>query len=264
MIQLALQQYPDNRTIITSIFGYYRDYLDYETCFKLADFLQFARLPVDKWQNKVHAANFFRDYGELERAERLYRHIIGSCYRKIREDQNVNILKKTLDFADLNHAYYLLLINPPQWRDAIQKLQGLLSKNPKHSLYNLYLAKAYTTQAKHQVKSARESKKKAIKYYQKALQYDQLKTGYFWYEFGLFYREMMQDINQAKHCFQQSLEQKINLPTCLELAEIEQQLGNLEQAKTLIEQALSLEMGTRPEQEQKEQLMPRIKRLLPM
>jgi hypothetical protein len=71
MIQLALQQYPDNRSIIVSIFGYYRDYLDYETCFKLADFLQFARLPVDKWQNKVHAANFFRDYGELERAKKL-------------------------------------------------------------------------------------------------------------------------------------------------------------------------------------------------
>jgi len=263
VIQLALQQYPDTHTVITSIFGFYRDYLDYETCFKLADFLQSTRLPVDKLQNQVHAANFFRDYGEVERSERLYRRIIGYCYLQI-NNNDIKILKKTLDFANLNHAYYLLLINPPQWRYAIQKLQRLLSKNPKHSLYNLYLAKAYTTQAKHQLKSAHESKKQAIKYYQKALQYDQLRTGYFWYEFGLFYRELMKDINQAKHCFQQSLEQKVNLPACLELAEIELQLGNLEHAKTLIEQALSLEMVTRPEQEQKEQLMPRINKLLSM
>lgn len=261
MIQLALQQYPDNHIIISSIFGYYRDYLDYETCFKLADFLQFAKLPVDKWQNKVHAANFFRDYGELKRAERLYRRIIGNCYQQIRENQNVNILKKTLDYATLNYAYYLLLINPSQWNSAIQKLQGLLSKNPKHSLYNLYLAKAYAIKAKHHLKTASKSKKQAIEYYQKAIQYEQQKTGYFWYEFGLFYREMMRDLDQAKHCFQQSLHQKINLPACVELAEIEQQLGNIDQAKTLIKQALSLEMLTRPEKEQKEQLIPRIERI---
>jgi Tfp pilus assembly protein PilF len=67
------------------------------------------------------------------------------------------------DFSRLNR----FRLDDDNFERAIQKLEGLLSKNPKHSLANLYLAKAYTTQAEHQLKSARESKNQAIKYYQK-------------------------------------------------------------------------------------------------
>jgi len=262
MIQLALQQYPDNRSIIVSIFGYYRDYLDYETCFKLADFLQFARLPVDKWQNKVHSANFFRDYGELERAEKLYRSMINRAKNKIKTKKNKS-LERTLDFATLNYAYLLLLSTPPKWNEAIKELDGLLLKEPKHSLIHLYLAKAYQAKAKsYSQSSSKQIYQQAIFHYEEAIQYDKRKNGYFWYKFGCFYREIINDIPQAINCFNNSLEQNIDLCAAIELAEIELQRGNKQKAQTILQPALELPLKTRPEREQRERLTPRINAIL--
>jgi len=241
-------------------FGYYRDYLDYETCYQLAESLEFIQLPINQWQIKIYIANFFRDYGELERAKNLYLSIIkGANYQIKNKNKNDKSLEKTLDFASLNHAYLLLLLTPPQWNEAIKKLHWLLSKKPEHCLINLYLAKAYQAKAKSYLQfSSKQIHQQAIDYYKKAIQYDQQKNGYFWYEFGCFYRESMNNIPQAITCFKNSLEQNINLPAALELAEIELRRGNKQKAQTILQPALELPLTTRLEREQREHLTPRI------
>jgi tetratricopeptide (TPR) repeat protein len=206
-----LESHPDDvhiRGIISLFFGYYRDYLDYETCYQLAESLEFIHLPTDQWQIKIYIANFFRDYGELERAKNLYLSIIKGANYQIK-NKNDKSLEKTLDFASLNHAYLLLLLTPPQWDEAIRKLHWLLSKKPEHSLINLYLAKAYQAKAKSYLQfSSKQIHQQAIDYYKKAIQYDQQKNGYFWYKFGCFYRESMNNIPQAITCFKNSIRAK--------------------------------------------------------
>ena len=249
---------PNNRLIMSLFFGYYRDYLDYETCYQLAESLEFIQLPINQWQIKIYIANFFRDYGELERAKNLYLPIIKGATYQIKNKNNKS-LEKTLDFASLNHAYLLLLLTPPQWNEAIRKLHWLLSKKPEHCLINLYLAKAYQAKAKSYLQfSSKQIHQQAIDYYKKAIQYDQQKNGYFWYEFGCFYRESMNNIPQAITCFKNSLEQNINLPAALELAEIELRRGNKQKAQTILQPALELPLTTRLEREQREHLTPRI------
>ncbi|MFO0211659.1 MAG: hypothetical protein ACK53E_12975, partial [Pseudanabaena sp.] len=63
---------------------------------------------------------------------------------------------------------------------------------------------------------------------------------------------------QAKEHFEKSLNQKINLPACIELAELEATEGNLEQAKTLLESGLAIIPITRPQKEEREKLCDRI------
>jgi hypothetical protein len=249
---------PNNRLIMSLFFGYYRDYLDYETCYQLAESLEFIQLPINQWQIKIYIANFFRDYGELERAKNLYLPIIKGATYQIKNKNNKS-LEKTLDFASLNHAYLLLLLTPPQWNEAIRKLHWLLSKKPEHCLINLYLAKAYQAKSKSYLQfSSKQIHQQAIDYYKKAIQYDQQKNGYIWYEFGCFYRESMNNIPQAITCFKNSLEQNINLPAALELAEIELRRGNKQKAQTILQPALELPLTTRLEREQREHLTPRI------
>jgi predicted Zn-dependent protease len=246
---------------INLFFGYYRDYLDYETCYKLcyklAEFLESAKkLPIDEWQNQIHSANFFRDCGELEIAEKLYLSII----EKVKNNKS---LKKTLDFATLNYAYLLVLLTPPKWYEAIGKLNWLLKQNKEHSFIYLYLAKAYQAKAKsYSQSSSKQIYQQAIFHYEEAIQYDKRKNGYFWYKFGCFYRESINDIPQAINCFNNSLEQNINLSAAIELAEIELQRGNKQKAQTTLQPALELPLKTRLEREQREHLTPRINAIL--
>jgi tetratricopeptide (TPR) repeat protein len=103
--------------------------------------------------------------------------------------------------------------------------------------------------------------RQAINHFEKAIEFDQQKNGHFWYEFGCFYRDAMENPTEARKCFENSLNQKINLSACVDLAEIEVQDGNFERARESLQQGLALVPITRPEKEQREKLEPRIQQL---
>jgi uncharacterized protein YbgA (DUF1722 family) len=248
VINLALRQYPDNTSIICQTFGYFRDYLDHETCHKLATHLSQSQLPIDKWQNLIHAANFFRDYNEFYIAEDIYCRTISSTKKKV---QQFSALRKTIDFANLSYAQFLLVIEPPQTDQALQKLDDILGRNPRHSFAHLLTAQAY--QAK-----GSSFHIKAKHHFEKALEFDREKKGFFSYKFGCFYRYAVGDITNAHKYFQQSLTQKLNLPASIELAELEAKDDNYKRAKTLLQDGLSLIPITRPEKEEREKFHDRI------
>jgi tetratricopeptide (TPR) repeat protein len=244
-INLALQQYPDTISIILLIFGYFRDYLDYETCYRLADFFKQYRLHVSKWQNYVYAANFFRDYGDLDTAEAIYRrHMI----------KHGNHMQKTIQFASLSYARLLVLRQPPKCNKAINYLKPILAENPKHPLAHLYIAQCY------QVKG-QKFYPQAINHFLKAIEFDQYKNGNFWYYFGCFQWDTMENTYEAGKCFQNSLQQKINLPACVSLAELEVKAGRFDSAREYLQQGLALVPITRPEKEQRQQLEPLIQQI---
>jgi len=251
-VNLALKQYPENTSIICLVFAYFRDELDYETCYQLADFIRQSRLPTNKWQNFIHAANFFRDYGELDTAEWMYRRILKAA--KLRASKHGNDMQKTIKFATLSYARLLLLRNPPDPYTAINHLGPILAENPKHCVAHWYIAHCY--QAK-----GRKLYPQAINHFEKAIEFDQQKNGHFWYDFGCFYRDAMENPTEARKCFENSLNQKINLSACVDLAEIEVQDGNFERARESLQQGLALVPITRPEKEQREKLEPRIQQL---
>ncbi|KAM3115752.1 hypothetical protein [Phormidesmis sp. 146-33] len=246
--QLALKQYPDARNLTLNIFGYFRDYLDAATCYHLATRINQYDLPVNKWQNFVHVANFFRDRKEFDTAESIYHRLIGAARRKVRESPE---LQKTIDFATLSYAQLLLLTKPSQPDQALKKLDPILKKNPKHGFGNLLMAQSY------QAKGA-PFYIRAKKHFETAIQSDREQRGFFHHQFGCFYRYAVGDMLNARRCFEQSLAQKLNLPASIELAELEVAAKNLERAKTLLENGLDLTPITRPEQEEREKLKDRI------
>ena len=251
-VNLALKQYPENRSIICLVFAYFRDEVDYETCYQLADFLRQSRLPTDKWQNFIHAANFFRDYGELDTAEGIYRRILKDA--DFRTSKHGNDMRKTINFASLSYARLLLLRNPPDPYTAINYLGPILAENPKHCVAHWYMAQCY--QAK-----GRKLYRQAINHFEKAIEFDPQKNGLLWYDFGCFYRDAMKNPTEARKCFENSLNQKINLPACVDLAELEVEDGNFDRTRELLQKGLALVPITRTEKEQLEKLQPRIQQL---
>ncbi|MFN9052578.1 MAG: caspase family protein [Pseudanabaena sp.] len=247
-VNIVLKEYPDNPQIIGQVFGYFRDYLDYTTCRHLAMEISETNLPIDKWQNYVHAANFFRDYNDFDKAKAIYNRIISVKKKKIKQFPN---LVKAIDFANLSYAKLLLLTNPTQPDEAIEKLNCILLQNPKHGYAHLLIAQSYQDKG---IPFYSE----AINHFEKAIQYDIKKDGFFYCLFGCFYRYAVGNIQQAKEHFEKSLNQKINLPACIELAELEATEGNLEQAKTLLESGLAIIPITRPQKEEREKLCDRI------
>jgi protein involved in ribonucleotide reduction len=253
-VNLALKQYPANRSIICLVFAYFRDELNYETCYQLADFITQYRHPTDKWQNFIHAANFFRDYGELDTAEGIYRRILKDA--DFRTSKHGNDMRKTIKFATLSYARLLLLRNPPDPYTAINHLGLILAENPKHCVAHWYMAQCYQAKG-HSYSNNRQ----AIDHFEKAIEFDQQKNGQFWYDFGCFYRDAMKNPTEARKCFENSLNQKINLPACVDLAELEVEDGNFDRTRELLQKGLALVPITRPEKEQSEKLQPRIQQL---
>ncbi|MEQ8972067.1 MAG: tetratricopeptide repeat protein [Coleofasciculus sp. C1-SOL-03] len=255
-VNLALQQYPDNTRIICLVFGYFRDNLDHETCYRLADFISQSQLPTDKWHNFIPAANFFRDCGELDKATEIYQRIIKNAKFRIRKYGDD--LQKEINFASLNYALLLLLRQPPDPYTAMDYLQPILAKNQKHGLAHLHMAWCYQAQGHNHSSKGRKVYQQAIKHFQKAIKFDNQKNGHFWYEFGCFYRDAMQNPTEARTCFENSLNQNINLPACVDLAELEVADGNFDRARELVQQGLALVPMTRPEREQRDRLESRI------
>jgi tetratricopeptide (TPR) repeat protein len=258
-VSLALKQYPENKILICLVFAYFRDELDYETCYQLADFLRQFRLPIDKWQNFIHAANFFRDYGDLDTAESIYQRILKAA--EFRASKHGNDMRKTINFATLSYARLLLLRNPPDPYTAIKYLEPILAENPKHCVAHWCMAQCYRAKGHSYSTKGRKFYPQAINHFEKAIEFDQEKNGQFWYDFGCFYRNAMENLPEARKCFENSLNQKINLPACVDLAELEVQNGNFERARELLQKGLTLVPITRPEKEQREKLEPRIQQL---
>ena len=71
----------------------------------------------------------------------------------------------------------------------------------------------------------------------------------------------MENPTEARKCFENSLNQKINLAACVDLAELEVEDGNFERTRELLQKGLALVPITRPEKEQSEKLQPRIQQL---
>ena len=248
VIYRALKDYPDNQSIIGQVFGYFRGYLDYTTCQHLATEIIETSLPTDKWQNYIHAANFFRDYNDFDKAKAIYNRIISVKRKKIKQFPN---LLKAIDFANLSYAKLLLLTNPTQPDEAIEKLNCILLQNTKHGYAHLLIALSYQDKG---ISFYSE----AINHFEKAIQYDIKKEGFYHYQFGCFYRYAVGNTQQAKEHFEKSLNQKISFPACIELAELEAAEGNLERAKTLLESGLAIIPITRPEKEERDKLSDRI------
>ena len=83
-------------------------------------------------------------------------------------------------------------------------------------------------------------------------------NGFIYCQFGCFYRYAIGDISAARDCFENSIAQQVNLPACVELAELDIEDGNLEQAKLRLEQGLALPLLKRSEQEVLDKLSERI------
>jgi tetratricopeptide (TPR) repeat protein len=247
-IALVLQHHPNNSWLNKIVFGYFRDYLDHADCYALATHVSESRLPHNKWQNYIHAANFFRDQGELEKAEKIYLRTFGAARGRVSEDPS---LAKTIDLINLSYAQLLLHTDPPRSEEAIKKLSFILKKIPKHGYAHLLMAQAY--QAK-----GESFYIKAKNHFENAIKFDHWGDGYMYCQFGCFYRYAIGNVPTARDCFKRSIDQQANLPACLELAELEVADGNLERAKLLLEAGLALPLLTRPEKEMKEKLGDRI------
>jgi tetratricopeptide (TPR) repeat protein len=245
---LVLRQHPDDPVLNKIIFRHFRDYLDHADCYTLATHISESRLPPNKWQNYIHAANFFRDKGELEKAERIYRRTFGAARGWVSGDPS---LAKTIDLINLSYAQLLLHTDPPRSEEAIKKLSFILKKIPKHGYAHLLMAQAY--QAK-----GESFYIKAKNHFENAIKFDHRGNGYMYCQFGCFYRYAIGNVPTARDCFKRSIDQQANLPACLELAELEVADGNLERAKLLLEAGLALPLLTRPEKEMKEKLGDRI------
>ena len=246
-IDLALQQHPENQSIQQLIFGYFRDYLDQNTFYTLAINVMQACLPPNKWSNYIHAANFFRDQGEFGKAVRIYRKTMGDAKAAPQFPQ----LSKTVDFIDLSYAQLLLLIDPPRPDAAIKKIKWVLKKNPEHGYAHLLIAQAFQTKGE-------SCYGWAIAHFEQAIKFDNWLNGFMHCQLGQFYRYTLNDIPSARNCYENSIGQQVNLPACVELAELEVENGDLERAKLLLEQGLALPLLKRTEQEMRDKLSGRI------
>jgi Tfp pilus assembly protein PilF len=264
LVNYNLEKYPGDTTLLCTLFYYFKDYLDYHSCRYLGNSIltnfDFKKSSYKNYKTLIYIANFFREYGDFDAAENLYFRVIKNPEAQaIKSSQN---RQQLITLAFLNYALLLLLRQPPNPYTAIDYLEPILAENPKHCVAHWYMARCYQFQGYNHSSKGRKIYQQATKHFQKAIEFDQgikgEKTGRFWYEFGCFYRDAMQNPTEACTCFENSLNQKINLPACVDLAELEVANGNIERARELLQQGLALVPITRPEKEQREKLDSRI------
>lgn len=274
---LALKQNSNSPLITCMVFGNFRDYLDYDSCYELADLISQKRLPMNLWLNIVQAANFFRHYGELEKAEAIYRSILTSIipdYKSYQTAKEIHskiaqvvsfkakqyqttsqLIFKLLNNIYLNYGFLLLSGETPDLERAIEYTKVALEDNPQNSLAHWQMTKCYWLKGANFYDKVTES-------FQSAIKFEREGTGRISSDFGHFYRTALGESTKARKYLEKSLEQKITLPACIELAELEIEDGNFERAEQLLEQALAIIPVTRPEKEQWEELEPRLQLVL--
>lgn len=160
-------------------------------------------------------------------------------------------MQKTIDFANLSYAQLLFSICEPQPDQALEKLDDILKRNPKHGFTHILKAQAYREKGP-------SFYIKAIVYFDQAIKFDQQQNGSFYYKFGCFYRYAVGNLANARACFQKSLTQKPNLPASIELVELSAEAGDVELATSYLQDGLSITLITRPEREEGETLDDRI------
>jgi len=161
IIKLAFQQHSEDAVIQNLIFGYFRDYLDQVTCYALATNVSQSRLPPDKWHTQICAANFFRDQGEFDKAEKIYRRTFGAARAQVTQ---MPALAKVIDFINVSYAQLLLLTDPPCPDAAIRKLNWVLKKNSKHGYAHLLMAQAFQIKGESCFRWAKAHFEKAVKF----------------------------------------------------------------------------------------------------
>ncbi len=270
---LALEQNCDRPLIACMVFGNFRDYLDYDRCYKLAEFISQKPLPIDLWLNTAHAANFFRHHGELEKAEAIYQSILSSIlphyqsyqtakeiYAKLTKaaDFKAKQYKTTpqkiiqlLNYTYLNYGWLLLSGETPDVDRAIEYTKVALEHNPQNSLAHWQMTKCYRLKGD-------GFNAETINCFQNAIKFEREGTGRISYDFGQFYRTVLGDLTNARKYLERSLEQEIALETCLELVELEIEDGNFERAEYWLELALTLIPTSRSEQEQHKEMQTRL------
>jgi len=94
--------------------------------------------------------------------------------------------------------------------------------------------------------------------FQNAIKFEREGTGRISYDFGQFYRTVLGDSTNARKYLERSLEQEITLVACIELVELEVKDSNFERAEYWLDRALTLIPTSRSEQEQHEEMQPRL------
>ncbi|NEO85126.1 MAG: hypothetical protein F6J87_12885 [Spirulina sp. SIO3F2] len=244
MIERALEQYPENTNIAILVFGYFRDQLDYDLCNRLASLIEKSDLPPIQWNHYIDVANFFRDYGETEKAKQIYKRTLKLARYLSRKNRS---FQKEVNYTSISYARLLLLENSPKPDQAIKLIQPILAKISKHAVCHWIMSLCYQSKGRRFYEKAIESFKKAIKF-------DLKKEGFFWYQFGCFYRDSLNDTAQAKSCFEKSLLQKVTFSACIDLADLEFDDGNLSKAKYYLQKGLKLVPANRIEREEREKL----------
>lgn len=260
IINLTLDYHPktpENKNILFSIFGSFREYLNDKHCNILADFIaqQPLSVPIYYWVLFINAANVFRDYkNELDLAERIYQKVLDTAKIRIKKpDADIQKLNQTIQYAHLHYARLLILRQPPKPDEAIKYLRYVLADNPNHALAHLYMGKCYQLKGKRFNNEARY-------HFQCSIDLDKQQSGYLLYEMGCFYQDL-RNRTEARKCFEKSVKQKINLQACVALAELEVQERRFARAGELLKQGCELERITRLEREQWRQLQHRIQTL---
>ena len=160
-------------------------------------------------------------------------------------------MQKTIDFSNLSYAQLLLSISEPQPDQALEKLDDILKRSPKHDFAHILKAQAYWEKGP-------SFYIKAIFHFDQAIKFDQQQNGSFYLKYGCFYHYAVGDLANARACFQKSLTQKPNLPASIELVELSAEAGDVELATSYLQDGLSIPLITRPEKEEREKLSDRI------
>ncbi|MBD1862434.1 MULTISPECIES: caspase family protein [Trichocoleus] len=251
----AIKQYPQDKKIVCYVFCYFRNYLDLETCFDLANFIfrNYKSPRTSQYKDLLSVADFFLDYDELDTAKRIYQKVLSLAKPQLNpSDDNIkfqNFLNRMVSLASIGYAHVLLKSNTP--KKIADNLTHVLVSDPNNATCYWILAKSYWARGSFFYNHA-------IDNFRKAIDFDRRKEGFFWYEFGCFYRDALDDCIKARQCFENSLKQKTNLSACLDLAEIEIENENFSRARNLLQDGLALNLKTRLEQEKRKRLEPKI------
>ena len=241
IVRLARLRKPDCAWIASAIFSCFQDDLDYGECLELADFIDRSSLHPRRWIYRVDVANFFRDNGELERAESIYRRTIKSARKKL---YRYKYLSDAIDYSSINYARLLLCAKRPDYNKIIHLIRPILDKDKQHATCHWVMAQYY------QIKG-RNFKKKTIQSFRNSIAFDPDKEGFFWFQFGCFYRDSLEEVDQAKRCFEKSLTQKVTFAACLDLAELEYEDGHYSKSRYYFKKGLSLPPSNRVEREER-------------
>ncbi|MBE9138949.1 caspase family protein [Nodosilinea sp. LEGE 07088] len=257
-IKKALEEHPKDKKINCKIFSLFEQYLDLDTCFKIANFIykSYKKPRTYHYKDLVRVANFFCEYGQTETARSIYQKLIALVEPKISVDSDQlefqNLLKYIYVSSHLGFARALLMSGSP--RKIADRLSVVLELDPGNSDAYWIIAKSYW-------KRGISFYGEAVENFQKAINISQAHKELYWHELGRFYCDALNEKNKARECFENSLMQKINMASCISLVELEIEEGNFFRAKELLKEGLSLKTVTRRDHESLNGLRHKIQKL---